>query len=91
MGITWIGLSYLRYSLVMQWVCQEYDWWEDEAECAAQFALHKNDPRYCRVGVFSELTDVCHSIYAEKTTDASTCKKIDSIRAKNRCQNRFVE
>lgn len=85
----WIVFDYLKYGSVTQQACGDNDWWEDVAECAAQLALEKNDPRYCRINWSGEIGDVCALIYAEKTTDSNTCKKIDLLTAQNKCQRRF--
>lgn len=87
--VGWMAFDYLKYSTVTHQTCQGYDWWEDEAECAAEFALDKNDPRYCRIDLLGEVSDLCASIYAEQTIDITTCKQIDLLSAKDKCQQRF--
>lgn len=89
-GLGWIAFGYLKYGTATHQACQGYEWWEDEAECAAEFALSKNDPRYCRINLFGEIGDVCASIFADSTTDPATCKMIDHLPSRDQCEQRFA-
>ena len=87
--IGWIAIGYAVYGHEARLQCADFEWWEDYANCAAEIALEKNDPRYCRISVVSEVSDVCMLIYAEQTFDGTTCRKIDNSEAKQNCQARF--
>jgi len=84
-----LGINYWRFGHVTKVACGQEMWWEDQAECAAQFALEKNDPRYCRIDLFGEIGDLCNLLYSQQTKDVATCSKIDLLEAKEKCRQRL--
>lgn len=87
----WIIFGYIKYGSVIEQACADKVWWEDKAQCAANVALAKNDPRYCRINHFGETGDLCALLYAEQTTDPTTCQNIDLIEAEQKCVKRFQD